>query len=483
MQQEREIDLLDLCKKLLRQWKWILIGGLIVAVIFAGVRWYGNLKEYNDAAAAAGEEGAEVSIEDLEDSDQAAVTQALNMAKQVSSQQDYLDNSFLMSIDPYSECYAAQEYYVSAIGTASDVVDAYITYVSNQGYVSYLSSKEAETYSLEDLSQAVTCQVINNASSSTVINTEVNEESFLVRVIGPDEDTAKAILEIVTSALEGEGQTTASQVAAHTLTSVASYSGVRVDDTLATTRNNLVVSLNTNRNSLNTLVSALSDNQSNVYKALLEQWQEEQTEGVDLAEYAEEESETASADADGADESADATETTTTITKPSVSKKDLVLGFLIGAILVCAYFALKYFFSKQIHTADDVEAYPSIKVLSVVKEPEKAAAEVELLAASLSVAVKKDEKNTLTLASSLKLSDSEKTFAENLKDRLAKEGLTCDLVESLPENAEGLHAAAESGNVLLLEKAEATEFASLDREQLLFNELGITCRGAVVFGE
>lgn len=148
---EREINLIKLFWDILFGWRQIICFGVVFALLFGGVRYVRDNKNYK-AAQNFEEEEAELTFEEQEQ-----VDNAKTMMERIEKYQKYLDESALMQINPYEKPVAELQYYVESDYTYNYTKDNRSDYTSDLMalYYNYVKSGEMSNKLIETLELSI----------------------------------------------------------------------------------------------------------------------------------------------------------------------------------------------------------------------------------------------------------------------------------------------------------------------------------------
>lgn len=318
--EEAEIDVLDLIRYLLRRVVWILLAGMICAGI-AGAYRYVKLKRAasNQETVIQAETEYELDLERYERQSELIDASDVNTLDLIRRQEEYLQNSILMNLDPYhvwrdvivvriaskeseSHAYQYRELYRNELLNADYLQNLAKERGTDPGYlnelINVINADGVYGISTNNSGLLVPVEDVANPSSSSV---------FSVTTYGNSKEEAQGLMDVVVEKLE-DVQERYTKTLPHEMSivsracseSVDSYIRQRQRDTLTFTQN---------------LTYQMKDN-------------------VDKAALLKKPAETAEPAAGG-------------ISKRSLLKYGLV-GFVIGAFLMCLWYGLRYLFNDKL---------------------------------------------------------------------------------------------------------------------------------------
>ena len=111
---EQEIDLKDLMFAVLRRWRPIILIAIIFALLLGGFKAVRGLGQMKDAEyVASKQQEYDNSMDQYEMSKERLEKEIENIKASLESQNDYMENSVLMNINPYDEYTTAVSFYVA----------------------------------------------------------------------------------------------------------------------------------------------------------------------------------------------------------------------------------------------------------------------------------------------------------------------------------------------------------------------------------
>ena len=139
--QEMEIDLTDLMRRFLGQWKQILICGLVFAIAGAGFSYVKSRSSTGVSETVTAEE-TELTEMELQDARDAAAVEA-----EIRNLKEYLDNSILMQADPYHKQKVILLYSIDHAKrkTVQKITEAYISFLVNGGLADALKESDRKS--------------------------------------------------------------------------------------------------------------------------------------------------------------------------------------------------------------------------------------------------------------------------------------------------------------------------------------------------
>lgn len=371
---EGEISLKELFWDLLTQWKAILIVSLIFAAIAPAAKYFLDLRDYKKASAEYEDTAAQlideadqdeelsidelrkISMADLSDQERATLEHLDRLEEVEAVQQEYLENSILMKIDPANQRTLSVRYLLHREGdyALQALVDAYNIYLA-RGEV---ADKLGEVIAPE-LERKYVFELYSSGGGSVVDN-YVNDTVYSVNVTLPDGVDEAAVLPVVDSVISSAQDALNGSMGPHSISRFYFETQTRYNKGTADSKLNWTNGLNTIRDNIKKIEDALTDEQkvahygSKALKAIQESRTEEE------AAKAKEDSKAA------VDEDILAKPV-----KPRINLFYAVVGLLGGAFLyACVYFG-KTVLGGSVRYGEGLEEYTACRVLGEVRYSKK----------------------------------------------------------------------------------------------------------------
>lgn len=458
--ENQEIKLTDLLWKCIRGWRLLLVLMLLLAVLAPAYKYA------KDKKSAAGTSQTTVSVEDLKAQLTDKEKQGLDNVEQLEKLRDkrevYQDESILMNIEAYQKNVVTLQYYVDTNYTynytkdvtpdySSALVNAYIAYIENKGILQPVCEKLDETGSEQYVGELITAGSRVATDGNQMDAADTSNKIFAVYVTGGDMEYANTLADAVADAILAYQPSLEEQIGSHTLSLIDRYESVVADSSLAAQQSTLSDTITTIQTKIDTITAAFTPAQTQIY---------EQENGTVAA-----------------------TETTAAV---SVSKKYIVLGAFAGLFLGCCFIAAGYILGRKVKNSGELQDIYGIRVFgeeTIEKQKQRvfgfvdrwldhlqhkeqwtAEEQKELILANLITTCKKESIEHVFVTTSLHLDDQAKAVTEELLDAVRKEGITVTFGENITRNARSLEQMAETGRVILIERAGVTEYPALEKE-------------------
>ncbi len=345
---EIEIDLLDLMRGFLGQWKQILVVAIVGAVLAGG---YSYVKSRNaQSVLPVVQEGAKGdgadSLENIEltEEEQQAVEAAALLQAEITALEDYIENSIRMKMDPYHKNRALLLYSIEDADrqTLRKAQECYSGFLSGGGVADALKKIDKSFQDLDSIYLAELISVSQVSDSESKLITDEQKQDglklFYVEVSGEDEKMTKRMSEDMSDALESYIPTVKKICGDHKLKLLTSSHSVRIDNDLQTWQQDRRNLLSTDRTNLKTATDAMTDQQMAVLNL---------KSNVKKDEEEPKEQETVKASA-------------------GISKKYVLIGLIAGVFFYACIYGCWYIFRKDVRTPGEFKSYYTIPLLGSV---------------------------------------------------------------------------------------------------------------------
>ena len=451
------INFRDLFVHILRRWRSILVGVLVVTLLLAGFKYLKDQKAYENALAAAKEHAATVQ---LDDASRANAEQVMQYQKLYDAQVAYNCGSLLMSIDPTAVPTQTLSYLISG-EQAYAVAAVYQTHVNSRELYTALADADTMMTDPSYVAELVTSWLQSDNGADAIANHVI----LNIKIIAPSKELCADIARGIKQQMNAV-KTPAANIGAHTLRLIADTHQLTVDNGLKTTQQNNLGNATTLRNNLKSAKDALTGNE----KAYIEQMS-----------------------------TLDEEQNAAAPTPPSVSKKMVVLGIAVGLVLMAGLHALGYVFSRKVKSREDfAERYGLYVFGGIVADGKKpslterclrrvffknAVEDVSLAEQQLLLSVKaalddKTPASVLVIGSAI--GDNATELFAPLKEAMAKQGITFDILPCALTDATAFERLATADVVVLAETVGASAYGDIYREIEMCERLKRPVLGAFI---
>jgi hypothetical protein len=427
---EREIDIKDLCFSLLKKWKTILIGTIVICVLLCGYGLFKNKK--SNSASDPKEALTDEEIENVENA-YASYEQALKSRDIILSK---VNNSAIAQISPDDAVGRMISYIIE-----SDVDNIYSYYKSINVFTADEKKEIIEACNFdEDTNNLDDLVSVNGKESEYIAGVSDNTKmktTMTVYIYANSDSACDTIESILENHIEGKNATTGS-----TCSNLETVDDIETDF-VSDTQTNLSNSLTDINNKIYNLVNItyLSDDELTYYTSLIEGTEDE--------------------------------ETTTSFNW----KKYGVVGVAGGLFVMCFIYAMIYVLSDKVHATDDFKAYGVDSVGTLDYSKDDVSKEMWLVSSIISF-MKLHELTKLYISLDYKNEKIDNTL-NIFTSELKKQGIDTVIGDPLT-NSESFNELTSSEAVVLFETAEQSKYDSVGKIIDLAKRQNIRLVGSIV---
>lgn len=470
MRTEIYISVKDLIAECIRKVWVIIICMLIFGCLLAGYK-YKNDKAAAEASVAEEAQNLDDALALLSDADYNSVMSYVNFNKYVVQQQEYINNSMLMQIDPYHVNIATLQYYVTTQDENSkqDVIVAYLAYINN-GSLAEDMKKSIKGVSVEDIKSLITCDATGPVPSNATFMTG-NSNVINISVFGASKEQCQEFAGIMKNCIATYGEKLNAYAPNACQVLDESYN-VQTVPALITYQSDKMNNLATWNTRIGDEGKELDDSVLSIAQQLIAL--EGNVEKTDTA----------------VEEEAPVKDT-----HVSVSKKFLVLGALIGALLSVIFVALVYILDGRLKTSKELQMMYGLRSLGTVagKKPNVFEKLANIICYQNASASKLDQTGALTLSQIKTLCANEsvnelvivgpnavKTSLENviIKELNAAKIKTAYVGDVLADES-AIKALSKDAKVIVAENARKSLYVDVDQRIDAIKNQGVEILGYI----
>lgn len=480
---EREINLWDMFWAVCLKWRSILACAVAFTILAGGFSYYKNLK--NVSVQQQGQKSEEVA-EQLSSNEKNLADVYLKYAEVYNNQEIYNKKALLMKLDANNFYKGEVSYYIdnhyeveyplmAKNNNIVAMVNSYKSALNKEEFVKklkdVLNTEDADIYGME----LIDCE--NTYGGTASIENDVDSGIFTISVYADSEELCNELKEIVKEELQLHRDDVVKQMGNHELTMIQDSCRVAADVELLEYQEDNADKLQIASTHMSNIENKFSDVQK-TYVSLTEK--------------------------EAAYDTSEKEDSQKVDSSPRISKKMLVLGFLAGAIIAFAMWALFYLLNGKIRLEDDFEEVYKAKLLGNIPvknsrkrkwfgfvdriiiglrhfnqryfEQEKA---YEMVAANIRIALKNIEKKTILISGAV-CGEDEKKVVKELAGRLKQDNIKLEYTNQILYNAEALEKMVEIGQVIFVEKAEQSLYQEVQREIEICNQQRVNLLGCIV---
>lgn len=462
MSNEREISIVDLLWRILFGWRLVLAFA-VICTILGGLVSY---NKYNSAKAAASNADAEIVLkaEEME-----AVVYAVGLTEAAKAAEDYCANSYLMQVDP---CNIDEEVFSFYIEAQEWNIDAITEMYRMKLLSDEFASKVAQAIGVEDSEYvsellSLTGKYGNekNAISELVIKQEHRmADTVTLYILSPNGDNYDKLDRAVRDYIMQVSVDSEKIVGEHAVRVVAGEHRNVTDRNLAAKQITELNNLNTVKVAADNALKALTGQQMSYYNNL---------------------------DADPSKEPAE-------VAAPHFSKKYVLLGFVLGVFLACAWIACKAIFASKLQNREELESQYHLRMLGAYESPrvfkgldklfnrwrhcnEKALAAEErtdIICSNIAILCEKSEHKSVSVTGTC-VCEANRQLFDRIAAELKKRGIDAEVEENIIYNTSALKDVTKSGAAVIVEQVDVSRYREIEQELITLKGNDIAVIGCV----
>lgn len=438
------INFRDMLLHIVRRWRSILIGVLIVTLLAGGYRYMKDARVYKNKLAAENNQPTTVT---LSEASLANANQVLQYQKTYQAHANYNRNSLLMQINPAAVDTQILSYMITGEKSYS-IASMYQLHLNNLAMYETVAAEIAPDNDPAYITELVTVTLKYESNRTD----SVDHVTLNIKTIAPTNDICAAIAKEIKTHMASLQPTVTAAFGTHGCSLIADTVQVNANTSLKSTQQSNLNTCNTLRNNLKVAKNALTSAE----KAYVEQMTGVNTNLNNKKPVAP--------------------------TPPSVSVKMLVLGFVAGLLLMTCVHALGYALNRKLKSREDFAERYGVFVFGClnaqIDQDAIALAQKKLL---LSVQAVADSNKTSTVYIIGADTDARaRAPFETMKTAFADKGITLEALQSPLNDAAALDKVATADAVVLAETIGASSYDDIYSELDLCDRLGRPVLGAFI---
>lgn len=451
---EMEIDLVDLCRQILKKWPIIVLAA-IIGLVLGSVGGYLKSTQLVDAQTLIPIEDEETVTENLETlkenlsereitETELAVDSYLAYKKVYNEKVKYGENSIRMKLNAES---------VPSL-TASYIIGDYyeVTYptIDEVNYINNIVSIYSKAIYDEPVINEVAAVLGGNIAETYVrelysIYSEGNS-ILTIKVTARSKEECQSVMEVLKKHLEAAGPSV-KKLYTHSLTYLNTYYSKNMDTSIISEQQAQADALTSLEKSMLTVSSSLTTDQKSLFTALVD----DAVKNKDVE----------------------------TITVRSFSLKFAALGLCAGAFIVVLWMALRYVLSQTIKTKEDMSELFKMTVLGRMRN--EADGELGMIVAGAGLGAQKAGFKKLYVVSSADDEAGSAVMGKVIDAIHQNYGeLTVECGKSVLLDPASLSKFAEAEGVIFIEKLRVSKYEDIAKELELAKNYGTTVLGCVI---
>lgn len=483
--EDRKISLADLLIYVLKGWRWLLAGMLLMGIAAGGIRYLEEIKavkEYQKIYSAGevqqqqgktelgkGQPAPDLKQlrEKMSEEEKRAVKKVVRLEKEYAQMEDYMQSSVLMQMDAYRVSTARLQYWVdmdtgkdkggtAETGmTAGVLVDAYINRIMDSQWRKNVLESVDDSIGLQYLSEMIS---VTKTDHAFVVYMKYTEQGQLRKIA----NELKKDLGNYCKELSGSFGT-------HRLVLVNESVGVVVDNDVYTIQQNRKSALLTLENNIAAYKAAFNDAQKSLYTGKIVVSKTEKTQDNTLE----------------GDEDEEVIESPA----PRIRIYNILLGAILGMLLAGIVRASVYVFSDKLKNGDNIEAYPGISGLGYMEEQKTEVSgyfgrldakldrysrrncgsltneqQIQMIVSNIALCCEKERLKNIYFNSSVNFT-GEKTG--QIADMLRKRGIAVSNGLSILQDAAAMEDMCRADGVVFFEETGKSRYGNLEWETKL----------------
>lgn len=328
---EREIDLIDLLYRVAGMWRRIFVFAVIVALFAAAFKVVAGVRVMMDSEALEKAQSKyEIALNDYNATGERIKQNITNLLDQSAKQQEYNKKSELMKIDPMNKWNGNFQFYIDSkyhINPNLTYQDVDLTSRIVSAYSSYLQSGELYSELLAEINTVDEIRFLTEIYSASA---DYGAATVTVSCVGKSEEDVRALLDIVKQKIEARFQTIKSAIGDHSYEIISESVYSSIDMELDETQKANLLAVSEYANAIG------EENDS------LTSWEREPEPQPEYGSWY--------------------------TTKKAI--KFFIIGGIVGALLLCVWYAFRYALSDTVKTDGDWR-YFGVAILGHIEKDKK----------------------------------------------------------------------------------------------------------------
>ena len=435
-----EISLLTMLYAGLHKWRLMLICAVVLAVL-TGV--FGGYKAYGETQDEYANREKMISIRDKKLESSRALEEAelnnLVISQKIADQQEYLDKSIWINMDPYDIHYAKAEYFIDTGYQIMPGMD-----YQNRDYTDTVASTYRSRLMNADILNAVAERCgTEYRYLKELLSVSVSNRILTISVINKDDESAQAILEDIVSYLPVIGKDITESIAEHTITLIdeSAYSYVDLG---------LVDKQGEQSARLQTLIQTKEDNDNIIADAEYDLYELEKEEQALVGE-------------------------------PGIMTnaiKYAIIGAVLGIVLAFIYGCCKYILGGKVYIADELGTRYGLHIIGTIASGKnrslidakiakaegrtyRIASDSDYRAIAGNLMGMKEIPDSIFITGGVDAETIEKT-AQRIIPML--KGITVEYGADIINNPDSIDKLSQCNGVIFVEECEKSRYADVDKQ-------------------
>lgn len=456
---EREISLTEVFWNVLLGWRKILCLAVVFGILLGGFRYMRDVGQYHS------EQGTNKSTSTLTDAELSEVNNIKRLKDQLEKDQDYLENSAAMQMDPYCVPILELQYYIKSdyvMNYTRDVIPDYTPALGGM-YFRYIASGEMRQNILDESGLTISSEEFEE-----MIDVSQSSNILYITVKYPEEEKIDDISECIKKFIN-QKQQDFQKIGSHQLVLMGESQNTIVDESILEKKNSIFTRMASISVQINSLKAALSAQQKNVLDQELNTDTEKENVSV----------------------------------SPQLNKKYLLLGSFVGVFIAGIWIVCKVLFTARLQNPEEIRSLYGVRLLGEInlnngkkhflsmiddkilalknRRKKKLSVEQQLSVActNISISCRKDNVNEIYITGS-EYENVDADFIKMLKDKLEEQNIEVKYGENMYYDAVSMKQGIEIGNILFVEQIGKSVYDEIFHEIQLVTEQNTNILGISV---
>lgn len=473
---EMVIDYKDLCIRLMKKWKKILVIMIACGLVFGllgalvGIGRYRKEKEQISKTLDEVKIDNEIELEKLKESleltdrqveeAETAVKTYMNLQKNYKDTLKYLENSPRMQMDATNCSFLRMRFYVDS---SQQIV---YPVISDQDYttdiVNSFSAQIKSNENIKKIMDTLQIEIDHNYSPELIYVYISGTDIMTIEMYCESRERCEEAAEVISDIIEQSYPEIQEQFGEFGITDLGSdYFENVLNTSLLDEQQSQYSYLNNIKSSLSTVASSLSSSQKEYYEQILDFDVKERNK---LSEETE-------------------------LKCDLINKKYIVLGAALGAFLYCLCFVLNYFTSSTLRVNTDLTDLYGVPVLAVIEKkagkksgsPDLLQEKLKLICAEVNVCMEKQNLKNVLLTGTENIADNQ-DFIASLCAQMESKGINASYTSSIAGSADAMDKLLSADAVVMIEKIDVSRYENIKKSVFLCRQNNIPIVGGVVLG-
>lgn len=482
--QTREIDLLDMIADVLSHWRGLIVALVLGAVLLGGFNYMKSLRTVQNVQQPETVMQEEATVQEqltqmeqsLDEKSRATVLTVVDDEKEYDLKKTYSENSIYMQLNPLQTVRTELIYQVQ---TADGLMDGqlgalYTSLLNNVGLYDWVAQKTGIEAGC--VGELISVETVSNL---TILSKEMTLGTNCVKVsiLQSDAEACQKLAETVKDYISEEQKQLNNELGQHALVLVSETTGSVMNRDLMDDQikcRNEIASLQL---TIAVAKTDFTEEQKQYYELLT--WEE--------AEQSEESAQNVTAEENP-------------VPTPAVSKKYVLLGAVLFAVVYALVICMAYIFNTRLRESDELQSIYGIPQIGLVvresgrkvfldkwvdslrhygKRKFTAEQSMELAFAAIKIATVKNGLNNICLMGCNMSAGADKV-CESLKTALEKEQISVSVLDNVLYDAEAMEKMDAMQGAVLVEKAGSTLYNEVVGELELLKRQDIRVLGGII---